>query len=102
MVFVHKLAERRWYIVQRGDAFDDVFLDVGGSREPSPGTYLLTGPDYHGRTKSDMIRIRPRTSLGFAVVVGGDGLWSARVTGAHGESWPTGRLEPVRASTCRG
>ena len=52
VVFVHKLAERRWYIVQRGDAFDDVILDVGGSREPSPGTYLLTGPDYHGRIRA--------------------------------------------------
>ena len=34
VVFVQKLAERRWFIVQIGDAFDDVILNVGGSREP--------------------------------------------------------------------
>ncbi len=38
VVFVPKLAEARWFIVQIGDAFDDVVLNVGGSREPVPRT----------------------------------------------------------------
>ena len=82
VVFVPKLAERRWFIVQLGDAFDDVILNVGGSREPVPGTYLLTGPDYHGRVPGDMIQVRSRTTLGFAAV---------RV-GVHGTSDLAGAL----------
>ena len=47
VVFVHKLAERRWYIVQRGDAFDDVIVDVGGSRDRHRAP-TLTGPTTTG------------------------------------------------------
>ncbi len=54
--------------MQLGDAFDDVILNFGGSREPVPGTYLLTGPDYHGRVPGDMIEVKSRTNLGFAAV----------------------------------
>jgi hypothetical protein len=68
VVHVPKLAEPRWFIVRLGDAFDDVILNVGGSREPVPGTYLLTGPDFRGRVPGDMIEVKSRTNLGFAAV----------------------------------
>jgi hypothetical protein len=81
VVFVPKLAEPRWFIVQLGDAFDDVILNVGGSRQPVPGAYLLTGPDYHGRIPGDMIQVKARTNLCFAAVrVGVNG--SADLPGA--------------------
>ena len=49
VMHVPKLADDRWFIVQIGDAFDDVVLNVGGSRPHVPGAYLITGPDYQGR-----------------------------------------------------
>ncbi len=45
VVHVPKLGTDRWFIVQIGDAFDDVILNIGGSRPPMPGAYLITGPE---------------------------------------------------------
>jgi len=36
VIHVPKLADERWFIVQIGDAFDDVVLNVGGSRPTFP------------------------------------------------------------------
>jgi hypothetical protein len=65
VIHVPKLADDRWYIVQIGDAFDDVVLNVGGSRPRVPGAYLITGPDYQGLVPGDMIQVMFRTNVGF-------------------------------------
>src|SRR6185312_12825578 len=44
VVSVPPLRENRWTIVQIGDYYDQVVTNVGGSRGPAPGLYLLTGP----------------------------------------------------------
>ena len=68
VVHLPKLNSDRWYIVQIADAFDDVILNVGGSRPHVPGVYLITGPDYQGRVPGDMIQVKFRTNIGFAAV----------------------------------
>ncbi len=57
------LDEKRWYIVQIGDYFDQVVYNVGGSKGPEPGLFLITGPDYHGTVPAGMKEIRVRTKL---------------------------------------
>lgn len=68
VMHVPKLDEARWYIVQIGDAFDDVILNLGGTRPAVPGSYLITGPDYHGRVPGDMTQVSSRTRVGFVAV----------------------------------
>ncbi len=68
VLHVPKLGSGRWFIVQIGDAFDDVVLNIGGSRPPVPGAYLITGPSYQGRVPGDMIQVPMRTNIGFAAV----------------------------------
>jgi hypothetical protein len=68
VVHVPKLGTDGWFIVQITDAFDDVILNIGGSRPPIPGAYLITGPDYRGRVPGDMIQVKFRTKIGFAAV----------------------------------
>ena len=58
----------RWFIVQLGDAFDDVIHNIGGTRPPMPGAYLLTGPEFQGRVPGDMTQVSFRTKVGFAAV----------------------------------
>jgi hypothetical protein len=65
VIHVPTLADDRWFIVQIGDAFDDVVLNVGGSRPHVPGAYLITGPDFQGRVPGDMIQVPFRTNIGF-------------------------------------
>jgi hypothetical protein len=68
VIHVPKLTDDRWHIVQIADAFDDVILNVGGSRPHVPGAYAVTGPDYQGRVHGDMIQVKFRTNIGFAAV----------------------------------
>ncbi len=68
VLHVPTLATQRWFIVQIADAFDDVILNVGGSRPAVPGTYVITGPDFSGRVPGDMVQVRFRTTIGFAAV----------------------------------
>jgi hypothetical protein len=68
VIHVPTLDSDRWYIVQIADAFDDVILNISGSRPHVPGAYLVTGPDYHGRVPGDMIPVKFRTNVGFAAV----------------------------------
>ncbi len=68
VLHVPTLADNRWFIVQIADAFDDVILNVGGSRPHMPGAYLITGPDYQGSVPGDMIKVEFRTTVGFAAV----------------------------------
>jgi hypothetical protein len=68
VMHVPKLDEARWFIVQIGDALDDVILNLGGTRPAVPGAYLIIGPDYHGRVPGDMARVASRTRVGFVAV----------------------------------
>lgn len=65
VIHVPTLVDNRWFIVQIGDAFDDVVLNVGGSRPHVPGAYLITGPDFQGTVPGDMIHVSLRTNIGF-------------------------------------
>ena len=66
VIFVPPLTEPRWYLVQIGDSFDEVARNVGGSKGPQPGTYVVTGPDFRGAIPGDMTEIKLRTKIGVA------------------------------------
>jgi hypothetical protein len=75
VVRVPTLSQSRWYIVQIGDYYDQVVYNIGGSKGPEPGLFLLTGPDFHGAISSSMKQIKVRTQLGVIanrVFVNGD------------------------------
>ena len=65
---VPALSESRWYLVQMGDSFDEVFQNLRGSKGPQPGTYVITGPDYQGAVPGEMTRISTRTKIGVLAV----------------------------------
>ena len=60
---VPPINEKRWYIVQVGDFYDQIVYNVGGSKGPEPGLFLITGPDYHGSVPAGMNQIKVRTRL---------------------------------------
>jgi len=64
VVFVPKLNEDRWYIVQYGDHFDEIFHVGGGTKGQQPGVYLITGPDFNGIVPGDMTQLASRTKMG--------------------------------------
>src|SRR6201996_8491627 len=75
VVSVQTVRESRWDIVQIGDYYDQVVYNIGGSKGPEPGLFLLTGPDYHGPVPPGMKQIKVRTQLGVIanrVFVNGD------------------------------
>ena len=53
----------RWYIVQVSDYFDEIVYNIGGSKGPEPGLFLITCPDYHGPIPAGMKEIKVRTQL---------------------------------------
>lgn len=63
VVKVPPIHDDRWYIVQVGDYFDEVVYNIGGSKGPEPGLFLVTGPDWHGQVPAGMREIRVRTQL---------------------------------------
>jgi hypothetical protein len=63
VVSVPPLSENRWYIVQISDYYDQIVYNIGGSKGPEPGLFLLTGPDYHGPVPAGMKEIRVRTQM---------------------------------------
>jgi hypothetical protein len=63
VVSVPTINEKRWYIVQIGDYYDQVVYNIGGSKGPEPGLFLITGPDYHGSVPAGMTQIKVRTRL---------------------------------------
>ena len=63
VVSVPAINEKRWYIVQIGDYYDQVVYNIGGSKGPEPGLFLLTGPDYHGSVPAGMKQIKVRTQM---------------------------------------
>jgi hypothetical protein len=68
VIFVPALQEQRWYIVQIGDSFDEIVRNIGGTKGPQPGVYILTGPDYDAPAPGDMIQVKMRTKIGVAAV----------------------------------
>jgi hypothetical protein len=63
VVNVPAIKESRWTIVQIGDYYDQVITNIGGTKGPQPGLYLLTGPDYHGLVPAGMTEVKVRTKL---------------------------------------
>ena len=68
VIRVPALAEPRWYLVQIGDAFDEVVRNVGGIHGPQPGDYVITGPDFRGAVPGEMTRVATRTHIGVVAV----------------------------------
>ena len=58
VLFVPALSEPRWYLVQIGDSFDEIPRNVGGSKGPQPGVYIITGPDFIGAIPGEMTEVR--------------------------------------------
>src|SRR4051794_34698962 len=53
--------EDRWYIVQLGDYYDEIFHNIGGTKGQQPGVYIVTGPDFNGAIPGEMTQLRSRT-----------------------------------------
>ena len=68
MIFIPKLEKERWYLVQLGDHFDEVFHNVGGTKGQQPGVYVITGPDCNVEVPGEMMRLHARTRVGAAAV----------------------------------
>ncbi|KRE11686.1 hypothetical protein ASE66_24545 [Bosea sp. Root483D1] len=66
VVSVPALTEKRWFIVQIGDYYDQVVYNIGGSKGPEPGLFLVTGPDYTGPIPATMKQIKVRTTIAVA------------------------------------
>jgi hypothetical protein len=72
---VPPIKEDRWYIVQISDCFDEIVYNIGGSKGPEPGLFLITGPDYHGPVPFGMKEIKMRTqfaAIGNRIFVNGE------------------------------
>ncbi len=63
VVSVPTIKDNRWTILQIGDYYDQVVYNIGGSKGPEPGLFLVTGPDYHGLVPAGMKEIKVRTRL---------------------------------------
>jgi hypothetical protein len=61
VIFVPKLTEERWYIVQLGDYYDEIFHNIGGTKGQQPSVYIVTGPDFEGSIPGEMTQLRSRT-----------------------------------------
>ena len=68
VIFVPKLTEERWYIVQLGDRFDEIFHNIGGTKGQQPGVYVITGPDFDGPIPGEMTQLRSRSRMGAAAL----------------------------------
>lgn len=68
VIFVPTLQEPSWYIVQIGDSFDEIIHNVGGTKGPQPGVYLVSGPDHIGEVPGEMMQVKSRTKLGVIAV----------------------------------
>ena len=65
VIFVPALPEPRWYIVQIGDSFDEIIRNIGGTKRPQSGVYVVSGPDFFGRVPGE---IKSRTKIGLTSV----------------------------------
>jgi hypothetical protein len=64
VIFVPPVEGDRWYLVQIGDHFDEIVHNIGGTKGPQPGVYVITGPDFTGTLPGEMTEIRSRTRYG--------------------------------------
>ena len=64
VLHVPVLAPPRWYLVQIGDWFDEVVLNLGGIGGPKSGDYAIVGPDFQGSVPAGMVRVPMRTRYG--------------------------------------
>jgi hypothetical protein len=64
VLHVPVLAPPRWYLVQIGDWFDEVVLNIGGVGGPKAGDYAIVGPDFRGTVPAGMVRVPMRTRYG--------------------------------------
>jgi hypothetical protein len=62
VLHVPVLAERRWYIVQIGDTFDEVATNIGGVRGSRPGVYAICGPRFDGKLPGELTKVGLRTT----------------------------------------
>ena len=62
VVHVPALTERRWYIVQFGDMFDEVATNIGGINGPRAGAYAVCGPRFDGKMPGEITVIHLRTT----------------------------------------
>jgi hypothetical protein len=67
-IFVPKITKDRWYIVQLGDHFDEIFHNIGGTKGGQPGVYVVTDPDFNGPIPGEMTRLPCRTKMGVAAL----------------------------------
>ncbi len=75
VISVPILKEKRWYIVQIGNMYDEIITNIGGSKGPQPGLYILTGPDYKGPIPKNMKEIKVNTEVaatGVRIFVNGE------------------------------
>jgi len=68
VVSVPRLKSDRWYIVQLGDYFDEIFHNIGGTKGQQPGTYVVTGAGFEGTVPGEMTELRSRTKWNAAAV----------------------------------
>jgi hypothetical protein len=68
VIFVPALSDPRWYIVQIGDSFDEIVRNIGGTKGPQSGVYVVTGPDFTGAVPGEMTEVKMRTKIGLAAV----------------------------------
>jgi hypothetical protein len=75
LIYVPKLLEDRWYLVQLGDYYDEIFQNIGGTKGQQPGVYVVTGPDFAGPVPGEMMQLRSRTkwcAVGVRIFVNGE------------------------------
>jgi hypothetical protein len=61
VVHVPALRERRWYIVQIGDMFDEVATNIGGMKGPRAGAFAVCPPRFDGKLPGELTKVGLRT-----------------------------------------
>ena len=62
VLHVPALTERRWYIVQIGDTFDEVATNIGGIKGPRAGAFAVCPPRFDGKLPGELTKIGLRTT----------------------------------------
>jgi hypothetical protein len=68
VVRVPTVTERRWYIVQIGDTFDEVATNIGGIRGPRAGAFAVCGPRFDGKLPGELTKVGLRTTQAVCAV----------------------------------
>jgi hypothetical protein len=62
VLHVPALMERRWYIVQIGDMFDEVATNLGGLKGPRAGAFAVCPPRFEGALPGELTKVGLRTT----------------------------------------